>query len=171
MTSAMLAVACIFLSAVQENGSADEAASEGDAILGHWYTAGEITKLEIYREEDRYFGRIVWLAEPTYPEDDPDAHQPRRDRENPDPDLQDVPIIGLEFIYDLEYTGNGRYRNGRIYNPDNGKTYRCNVQLEGPDELRLRGYIGLPALGRSETWHRAPAPEGEADAAGDGGEA
>lgn len=124
-----------------------------DAILGYWYTAQKETLLEIFEEDGACHGRILWLAEPRYPEGDPDGGELRRDRENPDPDLQDVPIIGLVFIEGLEYAGDTRYKGGRIYNPDNGKTYKCTMQVE-EDRLKVRGYIGISLLGRTEYWTR-----------------
>lgn len=127
-----------------------------DAILGYWYTAEKETLLEIYEENGQYHGRILWLAEPRYPEGDPDAGALRRDRENPDPEKRDVPIIGLVFIEGLEHSGDARYKGGRIYNPDNGKTYKCTVQVE-EDRLKLRGFIGISALGRTEHWTRPKA--------------
>jgi len=132
---------------------------DGAGILGYWYTAQNETQLEIFLRDGLYCGRIVWLAAPYYPADDEEAFTARRDRENPDPELRSRPIIGLVFIEGLAYAGKNRYRGGTLYNPDNGKTYKCSVTLESSDELRLRGYIGLPALGRTETWRRAPQGE------------
>ena len=46
--------------------------------------------------------------------------------------------------------------NGRIYDPETGKTYKSEMSSEG-NTLSLRGYIGFKALGRSETWKRTSA--------------
>lgn len=49
---------------------------------------------------------------------------------------------------------------GRIFNRENGKTYDCRMSLGPAGELRLRAYVGLPLLGRTQTWQRvAEAPQ------------
>ena len=52
---------------------------------------------------------------------------------------------------------NGAWKGGRTYDPENGKTYRSSMKLGGDGSLRVRGYIGIPLLGRTEIWVRAPA--------------
>jgi uncharacterized protein (DUF2147 family) len=107
------------------------------------------------RRGDAYFGKIVWINETLYPEDDEMAGQTKVDRENPDPKLQDRPIVGLEIVKGLEYAGGGRWEDGTIYDPESGKTYKSKAQLaDGGDTLALRGYIGFSLLGRTSHWQR-----------------
>jgi uncharacterized protein (DUF2147 family) len=48
-----------------------------------------------------------------------------------------------------------RYAGGEILDPDDGKVYRCAVTvIEGGKKLEVRGYIGIPLLGRSQVWQR-----------------
>jgi uncharacterized protein (DUF2147 family) len=51
--------------------------------------------------------------------------------------------------------GSGKWENGTIYDPKSGNTYACNMELEGTNTLRLRGYIGISLIGRTEVWKRA----------------
>ena len=53
----------------------------------------------------------------------------------------------------------GRYKNGSIIDPKSGRTYSAIMNLVdgNSDRLYLRGYIGIRALGRSQTWQRAAA--------------
>jgi len=37
--------------------------------------------------------------------------------------------------------------------PENGKDYKCRITIADDGTLKVRGYIGLPALGRTQTWH------------------
>ena len=47
------------------------------------------------------------------------------------------------------------YVGGQILDPDNGKVYRSKVRLtDNGKTLGVRGYIGVPMLGRSQTWVR-----------------
>jgi hypothetical protein len=45
---------------------------------------------------------------------------------------------------------------GTVVDPENGKEYRGKIWAEGNDKLHLRGYIGIPLLGRTEVWTRIP---------------
>jgi len=56
----------------------------------------------------------------------------------------------------LSGDGDGEWSGGTIYDPNNGKTYSCKLKLTGPDTLKVRGYIGISLIGRSETWKRQP---------------
>lgn len=67
---------------------------------------------------------------------------------------KDQPILGLMFMWGLKKDGND-YSGGEILDPDNGKVYKSKMHLiEGGKKLQVRGYIGMPMLGRSQTWVR-----------------
>ena len=80
--------------------------------------------------------------------------RPDTDEKNPDPALRDRPLIGLNLFAGFEYDGDGRWKGGTIYDPNSGKTYRCIVTIVDSDTLKVRGYVGVPLLGRTETWSR-----------------
>lgn len=68
--------------------------------------------------------------------------------------LKDKPIIGMTILRGLRRDGNG-YGGGIILDPDEGRTYRCTAMLlDGGRKLEVRGYVGLPLLGRTQTWVR-----------------
>lgn len=132
----------------------------GDAILGLWKTepdAHGFSYVEIVRNGDRYDGRIVYLSKPRYGPDEERPGQIRVDLNNPDPGLRERRVLGLEILKGFVYKGGGKWKNGTIYDPTNGKTYKCKMWLEGGDTLKVRGFIGFSLLGRSTTWTRAPA--------------
>jgi uncharacterized protein (DUF2147 family) len=107
--------------------------------------------------DGRYFGIIVWLAEPYAPTDDPNQEpgQKKTDVNNPDPDLRDEPVVGLEIAKDFVYKGDGVWHKGTIYDPDNGKTYKCKMRFGDTDDvLKVRGFIGISMLGRTTEWTR-----------------
>ena len=83
-----------------------------------------------------------------------DDDRPDKDEKNPDPALRDRPLIGLELFGNFSYDGDGRWSGGTIYDPNSGKTYRCVVTLVDTNTLEVLGYIGVPMLGRTETWTR-----------------
>jgi len=66
---------------------------------------------------------------------------------------KDQPIMGMQLLENLEVYKD-YYSYGTILDPNNGKIYKCSVWNDGDDKLTVRGYIGISALGRSQTWHR-----------------
>jgi uncharacterized protein (DUF2147 family) len=79
-----------------------------------------------------------------------------RDRSNGNVSLRDRRLLGLEILQGLKPAdAEGKvWTDGTIYDPTSGKTYRCSVGVEGDDRLHLRGYVGIPLLGRTTTWIR-----------------
>ena len=68
--------------------------------------------------------------------------------------LKGAPVIGLVILTGLKKDGDG-YAGGQILDPDSGNVYRSKVQLiDSGKKLRVRGYIGVPMLGRSQIWER-----------------
>lgn len=131
-------------------------AQSADAVLGTWLNAKKTAHIDIYKADGKYVGKIVWLKEPTYPADDKKgmAGQSKVDRENPDPARRKQPIIDLVILRDFVYAKDNVWENGRIYDPENGKDYKCKMRLTTPDTLDVRGFIGFSMLGRTETWTR-----------------
>jgi len=67
---------------------------------------------------------------------------------------RDAPVVGLVILSGLRKDGD-QYVDGQILDPDSGSTYRSKVKLlDGGQKLSVRGYIGIPALGRTQTWVR-----------------
>jgi len=65
------------------------------------------------------------------------------------------PLQGIQIVTGLKKTGTRSYDGGKITDPKNGKTYSFNAKLsEDGRTLSGRGYIGVSALGRSQTWIR-----------------
>ena len=136
--------------------AAPAAAAGPDAILGVWQTGltdHGYAHVEIFRQGELFRGRVVWLSEPDFPPGDEMAGEPKSDRLNPDPALRGQPIIGLPLMEDFQYVG-GRWKGGRIYDPESGRIYKGSIRLEGDASLRLRGYLGVSLLGRTTVWTR-----------------
>lgn len=70
-------------------------------------------------------------------------------------DKKDKPIVGMLFMSGLKKTGEAEYGGGEILDPNNGKVYKSKVKLlDKGNKLDVRGYIGVPMLGRSQVWLR-----------------
>jgi len=125
-----------------------------DDILGIWLNQEATGKIHIYKEKDKYFGKLVWLKEPN----DSVTGLPRTDKENPDPKLKPVPLIGLVNLKNFVFDGKEEWEDGTIYDPKNGKTYSCYMKFETSNRLKIRGYIGISLLGRNTFWTRTTPP-------------
>jgi len=148
---AILALWLTFLLLVSSALAADE-----DKIVGLWITPRNDCKIEIFKSGIKYSGRIAWLKEPLFPTDDDGgmAGRPVVDRENPNPSLRSRTLIGLRLMEGFTYSGSNIWQNGTIYNPDNGKTYKCKMTLSAPNRLEVKGFIGIPLLGATSVWTR-----------------
>jgi uncharacterized protein (DUF2147 family) len=85
------------------------------------------------------------------------GHHPATDTHNPDPKLRSRPLCGLRIGTGFLEVDPRHARGGHLYDPKSGRTYSGQMTAEG-NLLRLRGYVGLPLFGRTETWVRASQP-------------
>jgi len=124
--------------------------SDAGTIAGTWLDEGGEAAIEIAACDAGICGEIVWLREPFV-----EGDKPKLDIHNADAALRDRPIIGLRLLQGFRSDGEGRWSGGRIYDPNNGKSYRCKLELEdGGKVLRIRGYVLTPLLGRTTRWVR-----------------
>jgi uncharacterized protein (DUF2147 family) len=67
---------------------------------------------------------------------------------------KDQPLVGMVILSNLKKEAD-EYSGGEILDPEVGETYKCKIQLkEGGKQLSVRGYVGVPLLGRSQIWQR-----------------
>ena len=84
-----------------------------------------------------------------------DSGEVKVDLNNPDEALRGLPILGMEFMTGFSLKKVGVYSGGRIYNPGNGKLYKAILTLLDDGKLKIRAYIGMPALGQTQLWVRS----------------
>ncbi|WP_128543772.1 DUF2147 domain-containing protein [Larkinella soli] len=121
-----------------------------DAVLGTWLNGTRRGHVQIYKQGDAYYGKIVWLREPN----DPQTGKPKTDRKNSLAVLRNRPILGLDVMKGFMYDGKNVWEDGKIYNPEDGKEYSCKMTMRTPNILDVRGYIGISLLGNTQTWTR-----------------
>ena len=119
------------------------AQSKADAILGEWLSAKKDSRVQIYKQGNQYAGKILW-----------GTGSDKKDSKNPDPSLRNRDLIGLSILNGFIFDGDDTWANGTIYDPREGKTYSCKMSLKSPDQLTIRGYIGISLFGRTENWTR-----------------
>jgi uncharacterized protein (DUF2147 family) len=150
------ALALLLASDVLSSAVADTIADVNP--IGTWYAEGGAAKVELRNCGGELCGRIVWLRAPF------DEHGCElQDRNNPQVSERSRPLIGLEILAGLVRDDESarHWSGGEIYDPSSGNTYRATLTMIDQSRLEVRGYLGIPLLGRSTRWFRV-GTEGEA---------
>ena len=121
-------------------------AVEPVAVIGLWRTKKSIEEekaaiIEIYKCENKYCGKIAWLK-------DLEA----LDKRNQDESKRRQKLVGLNLIWGFEFDDD-EWVNGKIYNPENGKEYKCSMWLEGNGILIVKGCL-VAFFCKKQTWYR-----------------
>lgn len=126
------------------SGLAFAADDSSTALLGNWLTEPKDGIIQITRTAaGLYEGRIVGGNQPG-----------KLDSNNPDATKRALPLRGQVILQDLKYDGDRKWIDGTIYDPQSGKTYRCKLELRSDGTLKVRGFIGISLLGKTQVWTR-----------------
>jgi uncharacterized protein (DUF2147 family) len=136
----------IGLSVVALLALAGAAAAAAAPIEGVWRTASDGGEIELHRCGEALCGRVV---ESDDIKTDPDL----RDLTNKDPALRGRRLKGLDLFHGFR-GGPDLWTNGRVYNPEDGRTYRGQMELMRDGRLKVTGCLVFP-LCRSQVWTRA----------------
>jgi uncharacterized protein (DUF2147 family) len=128
-----------------------KARAAADNAVGLWRTEDGKGLREMFSCGERLSGRLAGFTPR------PGSTGIPVDDNNPDPARRTQPLCGLMLMGDFRRTAEGAWEDGWIYDPKSGQTYHASVRPDGPDRLRLRGYVGIPLFGKTQVWIRAPA--------------
>ena len=118
-------------------------------VVGKWKLENGTAIVEIYKSGKVYNGKIVWLKNPTEADGTPAV-----DDKNPNKSLRKRQLMGLNMLSNLKAEGKGEYDGGTIYDPNNGETYYCSLEVKG-NTLKVRGSLDKWGLmGRTMNWYR-----------------
>lgn len=127
---------------------ASTAAGAEPGIDGLYWTEDRDGLVRICKSGQALVGIIAWQQVPS------------RDGNNPDPQLRNRDVTGITFLRGFKRNDkSGKWEGGRVYSPDNGRTYKGKVWLEERNTLKMRGYVGVSLLGRTATFMRVAASE------------
>lgn len=120
-------------------------------ILGIWLNEEEDAKIEVFIEDGKIFGKIVWLLNPKDENGDW-----RLDEKNPNENLRSRKILGLTVMHNLKWDeDNKEWNSGKIYDAREGDTYSLYARLDRENILKLKGYIGFSLFGKTTSWTRS----------------
>lgn len=143
-------IGCVVPLLVCLTGSAYGATDVVTGLPGVWLMKPQVA-VQMFECDGMMCGRVIWLQAPLDSEG-----LLKRDKLNPDPALRNRQACGQTIIWALRAADPNRWENGWFYNPDDGKTYRLNVELESPNQIKARIYVGIPILGVTKTLVRIP---------------
>lgn len=103
--------------------------------------------VRIENHAGQYEGMVIKLLDRSDAEPDPKCDKCTDD-------LKNAPIVGLTILRRLRRQGD-EFRDGELLDPETGNVYHCYGKLKADaNVLELRGYVGIPLLGRTQTWQR-----------------
>jgi uncharacterized protein (DUF2147 family) len=121
-------------------------ADEPDAVHGQWASDGSI--IEITEVDGTLSAHVLSIRDAVYgPNEQGPVGEIRRDDNNPDVALRQRTIIGIDLLSEYAFD-DGKWQ-GRIYDPESGKTFTSHMKRGRNGQLEMRGYIGVPMLGRT----------------------
>ena len=130
------------------------AAAQAASPAGLWKTVDDNTKKEkslvrIVETNGVFTGKVEKVIDTDSPKDAvcKDCTDDRKDQ----------PVVGMTIIRNMKQSAGdkGVWEGGDILDPNNGKVYSAKLTLvDGGKRLDVRGYIGMPMLGRTQTWQR-----------------
>ena len=111
---------------------------------GFWLTENKRSVIKVEPCADKLCGKIVWIIKGGM----------QFDAKNPQESLRGQPMCGLKIISGMKKNSAKKWSGGYIYKADDGDVYTANITMGDSNTLKVRGYVGVPVLGKSQTWTR-----------------
>ena len=105
---------------------------ESEKIIGIWFTDDKTSKIQIYKNESQYFGKIIWMSA----------------KESKD-DLKIKPKVGYQIFRKFKFEGKNVWSGGQVSDPRSGMTVSGKMTLKDENTLNVRGYVGAPMFGKT----------------------
>jgi len=127
--------------------------TQTEPIVGNWKTIDDKTNqaksiIRIELVDQKLQGTVVKIFTAPGDRPDPVCEQCKDHR-------KDKPVIGMTIMSGLKRTSSTLWEGGEILDPNNGSIYKVKLNLDAEAKvLSVRGYVGVPMIGRSQTWIR-----------------
>ena len=113
-------------------------------VWGVWLNPKGTAKIEIADCFDATpCGQIIWV---TY-----EGNENPTDSNNPDPELASRPLTGVQMLHSFSRK-NSKWANGKIYNPEDGKSYKSSIRTKNDGTLEVKGCVG--PFCKTQIWTR-----------------
>ena len=124
-------------------------AIQAQTVFGKWENRDEETGevdsvIKVYEKEGKAYAKVIEIKDETRREATCTLCKGKE---------KNKPILGMEILSGL-VKGDSQWSGGKILDPKNGKKYKCFIKLKTKNKLKIRGYIGFAAFGRTKYWYR-----------------
>ncbi|HET8828221.1 MAG TPA: DUF2147 domain-containing protein [Pelobium sp.] len=107
-------------------------------ILGKWISTKKNVIIEVYKTSNQFQAKVLWF------DDRDDLSRPMRSRldiHNPNKNLRDQRILGMDILEGLTYNPEKhRWEKGKIYDPTSGRHWSSVVYFNKQKQLEVKGY-------------------------------
>lgn len=117
------------------------AEKNSDPYEGYWIMPDNKVVIEIEKKGEEYVGYVRWLEDRVYPTGDKMEGQEQIDRNNPDINLRQRKVMGLQVVGGLHKDKDGDLVGGWVYDSWNGKLYHGSAKIKDPNTVSLRGAV------------------------------
>jgi uncharacterized protein (DUF2147 family) len=118
--------------------------------IGHWQVVNSDGSpgghVDTYLVDGKLFGRVTEVRPGRTPQDLCDKCSG---------EYKNQLILGMLLMRNFHAEGDD-WVDGTVVDPENGKEYKGKIWSVGKDTLKMRGYISISLLGRTENWVRLP---------------
>ena len=106
---------------------------KSDAVVGKWMRVPkEDMIIEVFKAGNEYKGKIAWTKD--------------NDKKKP---------IGFIILENLNFNSRKKmWTNGKIQDPNSGKTYDAEAKIKSDGNLEVLGYMGLKIIGSKKEFKR-----------------
>lgn len=123
--------------------------SNAQSVFGKWKTLNSETDktesiIEVYKKDGKAYAKIIEILNKNDEDRVCDACTGKN---------KNKPILGMVILNGLKKNGK-EWNGGKILDPKNGKYYKCYITLVNDTKLKIRGFIGISLLGRTEYWYK-----------------
>jgi len=118
-------------------------------VVGVWESEEKNLQIEMFEDNGQFAGRMIYFKCSSE-----QVMRTSTDTENPDETLTTRKLLGLKLVTRLEYKGMNVWDDGKIYDPNSGRTFEARIQLTGPNTAIVRGYWKFRWIGRSMVFYR-----------------
>ena len=112
-------------------------------LVGYFQGAEKNSIFKFYKSGEKYIGKLVWMKRPE-----------RKDTMNPDVSKRHKKILGSIVVYGFIYDGKNIWKGGYVYDANKGKTYQGIIIQDEKGNITMRGFLGIPILGKSEYFEK-----------------
>ncbi len=128
-------------------------ASDSATPVGYWKTIDDVSGkpksiIQIWQSADNTLsGKVIKIFPKVGEDQNKLCDACKGDKHN-------QRIVSMVILDGLK-NGGAKWDSGKILDPENGKTYSCNLKVaDAGKKLEVHGFIGLPIIGRTQTWER-----------------